>query len=113
MFLSTSIGGALAAEKLDLLILKTLALRSEHGYGIGQRIGQMSRGVFKVTLGSLYPALQRLEKDGLIDAEWTTSENNRRARVYRLTAAGRKRLAREQADWERVSAAVTRILKAT
>ena len=69
--------------------------------------------MFKVTLGSLYPALQRLEKDGLIDAEWTTSENNRRARVYRLTAAGRKRLAREQEDWERVSAAVTRILKAT
>ena len=73
----------------------------------------MSRGVFKVTLGSLYPALQRLEKDGLIDAEWTTSENNRRARVYRITAAGRKRLAREQEDWERVSAAVTRILKTT
>ncbi len=73
----------------------------------------MSRGVFKVTLGSLYPALQRLEKEGLIDAEWTTSENNRRARVYRITAAGRKRLAREQEDWERVSAAVTRILKAT
>ncbi len=103
----------LAAEKLDLLILKTLALRSEHGYGIGQRIEQMSRGVFKVTLGSLYPALQRLEKDGLIGAEWTTSENNRRARVYRITAAGRKRLAREQEDWERVSAAVTRILKTT
>ena len=73
----------------------------------------MSRGVFKVTLGSLYPALQRLEKDGLIGAEWTTSENNRRARVYRITAAGRKRLAREQEDWERVSAAVTRILKTT
>jgi PadR family transcriptional regulator len=73
----------------------------------------MSRGVFKVTLGSLYPALQRLEKDRLIEAEWTTSENNRRARYYRITAAGRKRLAKEQEDWERVSAAVTRILKAT
>ena len=104
---------ALAAEKLDLLILKTLALQTEHGYGIGQRIEQMSRGVFKVTLGSLYPALQRLEKDGLIDAEWRTSDNNRRARYYRITAAGRKRLAEEQKDWERVSAAVTRILKAT
>ena len=73
----------------------------------------MSRGVFKVTLGSLYPALQRLEKDGLIDAEWRTSDHNRRARYYRITAAGRKRLAEEQKDWERVSAAVTRILKAT
>lgn len=73
----------------------------------------MSQGVFKVTLGSLYPALQRLEKDGLIDAEWRTSENNRRARYYRITAAGRRRLAVEQKDWERVSAAVTRILKAT
>jgi len=113
MFLSTSIGGALAAEKLDLLILKTLDLAPEHGYGIGQRIEQMSQGVFKVTLGSLYPALQRLEKDGLIDAEWRTSDNNRRARYYRITAAGRRRLAAEQKDWERVSAAVARILKAT
>ena len=66
-----------------------------------------------MTLGSLYPALQRLEKDGLIDAEWRTSDNNRRARYYRITGAGRKRLAAEQKDWERVSAAVTRILKAT
>ena len=66
-----------------------------------------------MTLGSLYPALQRLEKEGTIDAEWTTSDNNRRARYYRITAAGRKRLAAEQKDWERVSAAVTRILKAT
>ena len=73
----------------------------------------MSQGVFKVTLGSLYPALQRLEKDGLIDAEWRTSENNRRARYYRITASGRRRLAVEQKDWERVSAAVMRILKAT
>jgi transcriptional regulator len=113
MFLSKSIGGPLAAEKLDLLILKTLALAPEHGYGIGQRIEQMSGGVFKVTLGSLYPALQRLEKSGLIDAEWTASENNRRARYYRITASGRRRLAAEQKDWERVSAAVTRILKAT
>jgi PadR family transcriptional regulator, regulatory protein PadR len=73
----------------------------------------MSQGVFKVTLGSLYPALQRLEKEGLIDAAWKASENNRRARYYRITPAGRRRLAREQKDWERVSAAVTRILKAT
>jgi PadR family transcriptional regulator, regulatory protein PadR len=73
----------------------------------------MSQGVFQVTLGSLYPALQRLEKTGLIDAEWKTSDNNRRARYYRITAAGRRRLADEVKDWERVSAAVTRILKTT
>jgi transcriptional regulator len=103
----------LAAEKLELLILKTLALEPRHGYGIGQRIEQTSGGVFRVTLGSLYPALQRLERDGLIDAEWKASENNRRARYYRITAAGRRRLAVEQEDWERVSAAVTRVLKAT
>jgi PadR family transcriptional regulator, regulatory protein PadR len=84
-----------------------------HGYGIGQRIEQMSEGVFRVTLGSLYPALQRLEKDGLIDAEWRVSDNNRRARYYTITPAGRRRLSAEQKDWERVSAAVTRILKAT
>jgi PadR family transcriptional regulator, regulatory protein PadR len=103
----------MAAEKLDLLILKTLALTPLHGYGIGQRIEQMSGGVFRVTLGSLYPALQRLFRDGLIDAEWKTSENNRRARYYRITAAGRRRLSAEQKDWARVSAAVSRVLKAT
>jgi DNA-binding PadR family transcriptional regulator len=73
----------------------------------------VSEGVFRVTLGSLYPALQRLEKDGLIDSEWRASENNRRARYYRITSAGRRRLAVEQKDWERVAAAVSRILKAT
>jgi PadR family transcriptional regulator, regulatory protein PadR len=103
----------LAAEKLDLLILKTLALASLHGFGIGQRIEQMSGRVFKVTLGSLYPALQRLEKEGLIEAEWRASENNRRARYYAITARGRKRLAVEEKDWLRVSAAVTRVLRTT
>ena len=103
----------MATEKLDLLILKTLARASRHGYGIGQQIEQRSEGVFRVTLGSLYPALQRLERDGLIDAEWGASENNRRARYYRITASGRRRLTVEQKDWERVSAAVSRILKAT
>ncbi len=103
----------MAAEKLDLLILKTLARVSLHGYGIGQRIDERSEGVFRVTLGSLYPALQRLERDGLIDAEWRASDNNRRARYYRITPAGRRRLAAEEKDWERVSAAVSRILKAT
>jgi len=103
----------LAAEKLDLLILKTLALASLHGFGIGQRIEQMSGRVFKVTLGSLYPALQRLEREGLIEAEWRASENNRRARYYAITAKGRKRLAAEEKDWLRVSAAVTRVLRTT
>jgi PadR family transcriptional regulator, regulatory protein PadR len=101
------------AENLELLILKVLALTPQHGYGIGQRIEQISQGVFRITLGSLYPALQRLEKDGLVDSEWKTSENNRRARYYRLTAAGRRRLAAEQKEWERVASAVARILKAT
>jgi transcriptional regulator len=73
-------------------VLKTLALEPLHGYGIGQRIEQVSHGVFKVTLGSLYPALQRLENDGLVEAEWKASENGRRARYYRLTASGRRRL---------------------
>ena len=103
----------MATEKLDLLILKTLDLGPLHGYGIGQRIEQVSGGVFKVTLGSLYPALQRLEGAGHIDAEWRATENNRRARYYRITRGGRKRLRVEEKDWERVSAAVTRVLKAT
>ena len=100
-------------EKLDLLILKTLDLGPLHGYGIGQRIEQASRGVFRVTLGSLYPALQRLEGEGHIDAEWRATENNRRARYYQITRSGRRRLLAEEKDWERVSAAVTRVLKAT
>jgi PadR family transcriptional regulator, regulatory protein PadR len=103
----------MAAEKLDLLILKTLALGPLHGYGIGQRIEQVSDGVFRVTLGSLYPALQRLERAGFIDAEWRSSENNRRARYYEITRSGRRRLGVEEREWERVSAAVTRVLKAT
>ena len=103
----------MVADKLELLVLKTLALAPLHGYGIGQRIEQASGGVFRVTLGSLYPALQRLEKAGLIEAEWGASENNRRARFYRITRAGRRRLAMEEKQWERVAAAVGRVLKAT
>jgi transcriptional regulator len=102
-----------AAEKLELLILKTLALVPLHGYGIARRIEQVSGGVFKVTLGSLYPALQRLERDGLVLAEWKASENGRRACYYRLTAAGHKRLGTEEKEWERAAAAIARILKAT
>jgi len=103
----------MATEKLELLVLKTLALEPQHGYGIGQRIEQLSAGVFRVTLGALYPALQRLEKHGLIDSAWKASDNNRRARYYRITAAGKRRLAAEQKEWDRVAAAMTRILKAT
>ncbi|HEY8231783.1 MAG TPA: PadR family transcriptional regulator [Vicinamibacteria bacterium] len=103
----------MAAEKLELLILKTLALEPLHGYGIARRIEQVSEGVFKLTLGSLYPALQRLEKQALVAAEWKASENGRRARYYRLTAKGRGRLQVELEDWARVSAAMARVLKAT
>ena len=98
---------------LDLLILKTLALEPQHGWGIGQRIQQMSQEVFRVNQGSLYPALHRLAVQGLIDSEWRDSENNRRAKYYRLTAAGRRHLAVEERNWERVVAGVARVLRTT
>ncbi|HEU5179844.1 MAG TPA: PadR family transcriptional regulator [Candidatus Polarisedimenticolia bacterium] len=96
---------------LDLLILKTLALQPMHGWGIAQRIQQVSQEVFSVNQGSLYPALHRLEQQGWIDADWSDSDNNRRAKFYRLTARGRKQLASEERNWERVAAAVARILQ--
>lgn len=95
---------------LDLLILRTLALEPMHGWGVGQRIEQVS-GVFRVKLGSLYPALQRLEQAGLIQAEWRASENNRRARYYRLTRRGEKRLQSELSAWQRLAAGVTRVME--
>jgi PadR family transcriptional regulator PadR len=95
---------------LDLLILKTLALKPMHGWGIAQRVQQTSRDVLQVQQGSLYPALHRLEHQGWIAAAWGTSENNRRAKFYRLTAAGRRQLERETKDWTRLSAAVAQIL---
>jgi PadR family transcriptional regulator, regulatory protein PadR len=98
---------------LDLLILKTVALESMHGYGISQRIQQISKDVLRVQQGSLYPALYRLEQRGWITSEWSASENNRRAKYYRLTKAGRKQLEIETSDWERLSAAVAQILEAT
>lgn len=98
---------------LDLLILKTLALGATHGWDISQRIQQMSEDVLTVNQGSLYPALHRLEAQRLITAEWGASENNRRAKFYKLTAAGRKHLAAEKESWERFSGAVIRILEAT
>lgn len=97
---------------LDLLILKTLSLGPLHGFGIARRIEQISRDVFKVNPGSLLTALQRLERAGLLNAEWRSSDNGRRARYYALTRSGWKRLASETADWKRRSAAVARLLNA-
>ena len=96
---------------LDLLILKTLALEPMHGWGIAQRIQQVSREVLQVQQGSLYPALYRLERKGLIEAEWGASENNRRAKYYSLTKAGREQLEKEEAEWARLSSAVALILE--
>lgn len=95
---------------LDVLILKTLAGGQMHGWGISQRIQQLSEDVLQVNQGSLYPALYRLENQGWIKAEWGTSENNRRAKFYELTRAGRKQLSEETDSWERFSAAVARVL---
>lgn len=96
---------------LDMLILRTLSVGSMHGWGISQRIQQVSQDVLRVNQGSLYPALYRLEQDGWVDSEWGSSDNNRRAKFYRLTRAGHKRLEQETADWERLSAAVARVLQ--
>jgi PadR family transcriptional regulator, regulatory protein PadR len=96
---------------LDLLILKAIHPGPLHGWAIAQRINQLSRDVLRVQQGSLYPALQRLEREGWITADWGASENNRRARFYRLTRAGRKQLERQQADWERLSGAIALVLR--
>jgi transcriptional regulator len=104
---------ALVQGTLDMLILKTLALEPMHGYGIGMRLEQISKGAFQVNAGSLFPAFRRLERDGLIKAEWRATENNRRAKYYALTAGGRKRLAQATQDWEAQTAAITRIMRAS
>ena len=96
---------------LDLLILKTVALEPMHGWGISQRIQQISRDVLQVQQGSLYPALHRLEQQGWIQSEWGASENNRRAKYYSLTRGGRRQLEREEANWQRLSAAVQLVLQ--
>ena len=96
---------------LELLILKTLSRDSMHGYGIAQRIHEAVDDLLKVEDGSLYPALYRMEERGWITSDWGVSENNRRAKFYKLTRAGRKQLDSESANWERVSRAVTRILQ--
>jgi PadR family transcriptional regulator PadR len=98
---------------LDLLVLKTLFLAPMHGWGISQRVQQISDGVLEVNQGSLYPALQRLEKDGLITSEWGTTDNNRRACYYRLTAAGRRALGVELESWRRFAAGLDAVLRST
>jgi PadR family transcriptional regulator PadR len=95
---------------LDLLVLRTLVAGRNHGYGIAQRVRELSRDVFQVGESSLYPALQRLTLDGYIKADWGTSDNNRRARYYTLTASGRKQLAAERQEFERVVAAMRLVL---
>jgi transcriptional regulator len=97
---------------LDLLILKVLALEPQHGWAIAQRIHQMSDEVLQVGQSALYPALHKLERNGWVKAEWRTSETNRRAKYYELTRAGRKAVAEEAANWERLSKAVTAIVRA-
>ena len=98
---------------LDLLILKTVSLVPMHGWGITRRIQQVSQGILDVNLGSLYPALQRLEKNGLIASDWGTKDNNRRARYYRLTAAGRRALGQELESYKRFATGLDAVLRST
>ena len=96
---------------LDMLILKTLSLEPLHGFGMARRIEQITQNVFKVNAGSLLTALQRLERNGWLHADWQVTENSRRAKVYRLTQTGRQQLKEETTDWQRRSAAISRLLK--
>lgn len=105
--------GGLVQGTLHMLILKTLTLEPLHGYGIGVRLEQISDGGFRVNAGSLFPGLRRLERDGLIRAEWRATENNRRAKYYHLTPQGRAQLKRETRQWEAQATAIARILAAT
>lgn len=108
----TAKSAELVQGTLDMLILKTLELEPLHGYGIAMRIEQISRGVFQVNPGSLFPAFRRLERSGWIRGEWRATENNRRARYYALTNAGRKKLKSETQEWGKQVTAIDRILKA-
>jgi PadR family transcriptional regulator PadR len=105
--------GGVVQGTLDMLILKTLALEPMHGYGVGLRIEQISKGVFQVNAGSLFPAFRRLERQGWIKGEWQTTENNRRAKYYMPTDAGQRKLKSEAREWQMQSAAIARILEAT
>jgi PadR family transcriptional regulator, regulatory protein PadR len=102
--------GELVQGTLDMLVLKTLTRGAMHGYGIAQFIQQVSDEVLRVEEGSLYPALHRLEVDGVIASEWGQSENNRRAKFYRLTPVGRKQLAKEAEKWDRLAGAIARVM---
>jgi len=102
---------ALVPGTLEMLVLKTLSLAPTHGWGIGERIQQLSRDTFRVNQGTLYPVLERLQQRGWITAEWSASDNNRRAKYYRLTRAGAKRLAAEQRDWDRSTKAINLIMR--
>lgn len=97
---------------LDLLVLKALAVGPLHGFGVSHRIEQITKGTFKVKPGSLFPALHRMEEAGWLQSEWGESENNRRAKYYRLTAAGRRQLEAETESWQRIALAITSALKA-
>ncbi|HEV8581604.1 MAG TPA: PadR family transcriptional regulator [Thermoanaerobaculia bacterium] len=105
--------GDLIQGTLDMLVLKALALEPMHGWGITERIQQWSKNVLSVNQGSLYPSLYRLQRHGWITSEWQTTENNRRARFYELTRSGRKQLAEERRNWERLSQAVNLVLETT
>jgi PadR family transcriptional regulator len=98
---------------LDMLILKALSLGTLHGYGIGQRIAQISDDALKIEEGSLYPGLYRLERSGWIESKWDVSDNNQRAKFYKLTRAGRKQLIIEEQNWERLASATMRVLRAS
>src|SRR5258707_10452370 len=105
--------GSVRQGPLDMLLLKTVALQPMHGYGVGLRIEQISKGVFQVNAGSLFPAFRRLERQGWIRGEWRATENNRRAKYYMLTDAGRKKLKSEALEWRAQCAAIARILEET
>jgi PadR family transcriptional regulator, regulatory protein PadR len=104
---------ALVQGTLDMLVLRVLALQPMHGYGVTQRIEQVSQGTFEVQPGSLFPAFRRLEREGLVKSEWSATENNRRAKYYRITEPGKRRLKAETKDWERQTLAIRRILAGT
>lgn len=106
-------GGDLIQGTLDMLVLKALQLEPMHGWGITERIQQWSDNVLSINQGSLYPSLYRLQRQGWITSEWRVTENNRRARYYKLTAAGKKQLAEERKSWERLSHAVNLVLDVT
>ena len=110
---SSSEKAELLQGTLDMLILQTVQWRSQHGHGIGQAIQTKSGGLLSIEAGSLYPALHRLERQGLIEAEWKLSENKQRAKYYRLTAGGRKQLAAEESKWDLLVKAMTRVRRAT